>query len=120
MAERSIAKEVGRLGLGAGEEFGGEGDLTHPAGVPVGVKKRAPILQPMDALAEPQDILADLGVRFTASAAAAMLSASLLYPIRTAFKSTVGTNLADALARRTSRGVMGGALISLKGARVRA
>jgi indolepyruvate ferredoxin oxidoreductase alpha subunit len=131
MAERSIAKEVGRLGLGAGEEFRGEGILAITKALPqsavgfVGGYQRAPILQAMDALADAQDMLADLGVRSTASAAAAMRSASLLYPIRgaTAFKSTVGTNVAaDALARLASSGVTGGALNfeALKGARVRA
>jgi indolepyruvate ferredoxin oxidoreductase alpha subunit len=72
----------------------------------------------MDVLADAQDVLADLGVRFESSAseaaAASTLSASVHYPIRGAvtFKSTVGTNVAsDALANLASGGVTGGALI---------
>ena len=72
----------------------------------------------MDVLADAQDILGELGVHFEASAseatAAAMLAASVHYPIRGAatFKSTVGTNVAsDALANLASGGVTGGALI---------
>ena len=78
----------------------------------------APISHLMDVLADAQDILADLGVHFEASAseatAAATLAASVMYPIRGAvtFKSPVGTNVAsDALANLASGGVTGGALI---------
>ncbi len=60
----------------------------------------------------------DLGVHFESSAseaaAAAMLSASVLYPVRGAvtWKSTAGTNVAsDALSNLSSGGVTGGALI---------
>ena len=62
----------------------------------------------------------ELGVRFDSSAseatAAAMLAASINYPIRGAvtWKSTVGTNVAsDALSNLASAGVTGGALIVL-------
>jgi indolepyruvate ferredoxin oxidoreductase, alpha subunit len=133
MAERAFAKEVGHPGLGTGEEFRGEGILAITKALPqsgvgyVGGYQGAPILQPRDALADAQDILAELGVRFTASAlaAAAVLSASLMCPIRgtAAFKSTVGTDVAaDALARLASGGVAGGAVIieALQGAQVRA
>src|SRR6516162_3184678 len=113
MAERSFAKEVAHLKLGAGEEFRGEGILAITkallqSGVGyVGGYQGAPISHLMDVLADAQDILADLGVRFTSSA-------SVMYPIRGAatFKSTVGANVAsDALANLASSGVTGGALI---------
>jgi indolepyruvate ferredoxin oxidoreductase alpha subunit len=74
----------------------------------------------MDVLADAEDILGELGVHFEASAseatAAAMLSASINYPLRGAvtWKSTVGTNVAsDALGNLASAGVTGGALIIL-------
>jgi indolepyruvate ferredoxin oxidoreductase alpha subunit len=124
MAERSFAREVEHLRLGAGQEFRGEGILAIAkallqSGVGyVGGYQGAPISHLMDVLADAQEVLDDLGVRFTASAseaaAAAMLSASVMYPIRGAvtFKSTVGTNVAsDALANLASSGVTGGALI---------
>jgi indolepyruvate ferredoxin oxidoreductase alpha subunit len=124
MAERSFAREVELLRLGAGEEFRGEGILAITkallqSGVGyVGGYQGAPISHLMDVLADAQDILSELGVRFSTSAseaaAAAMLSASVMYPIRGAvtFKSTVGTNVAsDALANLASGGVTGGALI---------
>ncbi|MFE0013255.1 thiamine pyrophosphate-dependent enzyme [Mesorhizobium sp. NPDC059054] len=124
MAERSFAKEVKKLKLGAGEEFTGEGILAITkallqCGVGyVGGYQGAPISHLMDVLADSQEILAELGVHFEASAseatATAMLAASVHYPIRGAatFKSTVGTNVAsDALANLASGGVTGGALI---------
>jgi indolepyruvate ferredoxin oxidoreductase, alpha subunit len=124
MAERSFAKEVRDLELGAGEEFRGEGILAITkallqSGVGyVGGYQGAPISHLMDVLADAQDTLAKLGVQFSASAseaaAAASLAASVMYPIRGAvtFKSTVGTNVAsDALANLASGGVKGGALI---------
>src|SRR5260370_7598591 len=74
----------------------------------------------MDVLADAEPILEELGVHFEASAseatAAAMLSASINYPLRGAvtWKSTVGTNVSsDALANLASSGVKGGALIIL-------
>jgi indolepyruvate ferredoxin oxidoreductase alpha subunit len=124
MAERSFAKEVKKLKLGAGDEFTGEGILAITkallqCGVGyVGGYQGAPISHLMDVLADSQEILAELGVHFEASAseatATAMLAASVHYPIRGAatFKSTVGTNVAsDALANLASGGVTGGALI---------
>jgi indolepyruvate ferredoxin oxidoreductase alpha subunit len=124
MAERSFAKEVEKLRLGAGEKFSGEGILAITkalleCGVGyVGGYQGAPISHLMDVLADAQDILGELGVHFEASAseatATAMLAASVHYPIRGAatFKSTVGTNVAsDALANLASGGVTGGALI---------
>ncbi len=124
MAERSFAEEVKKLRLGAGDTFTGEGILAITkalleCGVGyVGGYQGAPISHLMDVLADSQDILAELGVHFEASAseatATAMLAASVHYPIRGAatFKSTVGTNVAsDALANLASGGVTGGALI---------
>lgn len=124
MAERSFKKEVQKLKAGAGEEFHGEGILAVTkallqSGVSyVGGYQGAPISHLMDVLSDAQDILADLGVHFESSAseaaAAAMLAASVNYPLRGAvtWKSTVGTNVAsDALANLASGGVKGGALI---------
>lgn len=126
MAERSFAKEVQSLRLGEGAEFRGEGILAVTkallqSGVAyVGGYQGAPISHLMDVLADGEEILNELGVHFEASAseatAAAMLAASINYPIRGAvtWKSTVGTNVAsDALANLASAGVRGGALIVL-------
>ena len=114
------------LKLGEGAEFRGEGILAVTkallqSGVSyVGGYQGAPISHLMDVLAEAEDILRELGVHFEASAseatAAAMLAASINYPLRGAvtWKSTVGTNVAsDALANLASSGVRGGALIIL-------
>jgi len=124
MAERSFAREVEQLRIGAGEEFRGEGILAVTkallqSGVGyVAGYQGAPISHLMDVLADAQDILGELGVHFEASAseaaAAATLAASVHYPIRGAvtWKGTVGTNVAsDALANLASGGVKGGALI---------
>jgi indolepyruvate ferredoxin oxidoreductase alpha subunit len=124
MAERSFGKEMQSLKLGEGAEFRGEGILAVTkallqSGVSyVGGYQGAPISHLMDVLAEAEDILRELGVHFEASAseatAAAMLAASINYPLRGAvtWKSTVGTNVAsDALANLASSGVRGGALI---------
>ena len=124
MAERSFAKEVEELRVGDGEVFRGEGILAVTkallqAGVSyVGGYQGAPISHLMDVLADAKDILAELDVHFEASAseatAAAMLAASVNYPLRGAvtWKSTVGTNVAsDALANVASSGVKGGALV---------
>jgi len=124
MAERSFVREVRSLELGAGAVFRGEGILAITkallqSGVGyVGGYPGAPISHLMDVLADAEPVLGRLGVQFSASAseaaAAASLSASVMYPIRGAvtFKSTVGTNVAsDALANLASSGVTGGALI---------
>jgi indolepyruvate ferredoxin oxidoreductase alpha subunit len=126
MAERSFASEVQTLRLGEGEEFQGEGILAVTkallqSGVAyVGGYQGAPISHLMDVLSDAEGILKELGVHFEASAseatAAAMLAASINYPLRGAvtWKSTVGTNVAsDALANLASAGVKGGALIIL-------
>jgi indolepyruvate ferredoxin oxidoreductase alpha subunit len=124
MAERSFKAEVEDLRLGAGETFTGEGILALTKallenGVAyVGGYQGAPISHLMDVLADAQDLLGELGVRFEANAneaaAAAMLAASVHYPMRGAvtFKGSVGVNVAsDALANLASSGVTGGALV---------
>ncbi len=124
MAERSFAKEVQDLRIGAGEVFHGEGILAVTkallqSGVSyVGGYQGAPISHLMDVLADAEEILGELKVHFEASAseaaAAAMLAASVNYPLRGAvtWKSTVGTNVAsDALASVASSGVLGGCLV---------
>ncbi|MCE8537009.1 indolepyruvate ferredoxin oxidoreductase subunit alpha [Ruegeria pomeroyi] len=124
MAERSFKREVQDLKLGAGETFTGEGILAITkalleSGVGyVGGYQGAPISHLMDVLADAQDLLGELGVRYEANAseaaAAAMLAASVHYPIRGAvtFKGAVGVNVAsDALANLASSGVTGGALV---------
>lgn len=124
MAERSFAREVENLKLGEGEVFHGEGILAITkallqAGVSyVGGYQGSPISHLMDVLADAREVLDDIGVHFESSAseaaAAAMLSASVMYPVRGAvtWKSTAGTNVAsDALSNLSSGGVTGGALI---------
>ena len=124
MAERSFKSEVAKLRLGAGQEFRGEGILAvTKALLQSGVSyisgyQGAPVSHLVDVLADADDVLRELGIRFEASAneaaAAAALAASINYPLRGAatFKSTAGTNVAsDALANLASSGVTGGALI---------
>ncbi|GGO14713.1 indolepyruvate ferredoxin oxidoreductase subunit alpha [Iodidimonas muriae] len=124
MAERSFAKEVETLRIGDGEIFHGEGILAVTkallqSGVSyVGGYQGAPISHLMDVLADAEPLMRELGIHFEASAseasAAAMLAASVNYPLRGAvtWKSTVGTNVAsDALANVSSGGVTGGALV---------
>ncbi|MEO8241891.1 MAG: indolepyruvate ferredoxin oxidoreductase subunit alpha [bacterium] len=124
MAERSFKAEVEDLRLGDGGTFTGEGILALTKALLengvgyVGGYQGAPISHLMDVLADAQDLLAELGVRFEANAneaaAAAMLAASVHYPIRGAvtFKGPVGVNVAsDALANLASSGVTGGALV---------
>ncbi len=124
--ERSFREEVGKLKLGDGEIFAGEGILAVAkallqSGVAyVGGYQGAPVSHMMDVLADAREILDELGVHVEANAseagAAAMLGASINYPLRGAvtFKSTVGTNVAsDALSNLASAGVKGGALVIL-------
>ncbi len=124
MAERSFAKEVEKLRIGSGEEFAGEGILAVTkallqSGISyVGGYQGSPISHLLDVLADAQEIMGELGIRFEASAseasAAAMLAASVNYPLRgaVAWKSVVGTNVAsDALSNVASGGVTGGAMI---------
>src|SRR5689334_13453859 len=124
--ERSFKEEVAKLRLGDGETFHGEGILAVTkallqSGVAyVGGYQGAPVSHVMDVLNDARGILEDLGVHVETNAneagAAAMLGASINYPMRgaVAFKSTVGTNVAsDALSNVASAGVRGGALIVL-------
>ena len=122
--ERSFRTEVQSLRLGAGEVFHGEGILavtkallqsgvSYVSGYP-----GAPISHLLDVLNDASDILGELGVHFepagNEAGAAAMLGASINYPLRGAatWKSVVGTNVAsDALSNLSSAGVVGGALI---------
>lgn len=110
--------------LGAGDTFTGEGILAITKALLengvgyVGGYQGAPISHLMDVLADAEGLLGELGVRYEANAseaaAAAMLAASVHYPIRGAvtFKGPVGVNVAsDALANLSSSGVTGGALI---------
>jgi indolepyruvate ferredoxin oxidoreductase alpha subunit len=124
--ERSFSKEVEALQLGAGESFRGEGILAVTkallqSGVSyVGGYQGAPVSHLLDVMVEAKDLLAELGVHVETctneAAAAAMLGASVNYPLRGAvtWKSIVGTNVAaDALSNLASPGVIGGALIVL-------
>jgi indolepyruvate ferredoxin oxidoreductase, alpha subunit len=124
--ERSFKKEVDALRLGAGEVFRGEGILAVTkallqSGVSyVGGYQGAPVSHLLDVMVDAEDLLTDLGVHVETctneAAAAAMLGASINYPLRGAvtWKSIVGTNVAaDALSNLASPGVIGGALIVL-------
>src|SRR5262245_8542339 len=124
--ERSFKQEVEKLKLGDGETFHGEGILAVTkallqSGVAyVGGYQGAPVSHVMDVLNDAREILDELGVHVEANAneagAAAMLGASLNYPMRgaVALKSTVGTNVAsDALSNLASAGVKGGTLLVL-------
>ena len=122
--ERSFESEVELLKLGHGQIFHGEGILAVTkallqSGVSyVGGYQGAPVSHMMDVLNDARDIMDELGVHIETNAseagAAAMLGASINYPVRGAvtWKSTVGTNVAsDALSNLASAGVIGGALI---------
>lgn len=124
MAERSFKAEVEHLRKGESDVFTGEGILAITKALLengvgyVGGYQGAPISHLMDVLADAEELMAELGVRFEANAseaaAAAMLAASVHYPIRGAvtFKGPVGVNVAsDALANLSSSGVTGGALV---------
>src|SRR6187455_2896736 len=122
--EVSFSKEVQELRLGEGDTFHGEGILAVTkallqSGVSyVGGYQGAPVSHLLDVMVDAEDYLKELGVHVETctneAAAAAMLGASINYPIRGAvtWKSIVGTNVAsDALSNLASPGVMGGALI---------
>ena len=122
--ERSFKAEVELLKLGRGRRFHGEGILAVTkallqSGVSyVGGYQGAPVSHMMDVLTDAHDIMDELGIHIETNAseagAAAMLGASINYPIRgaVAWKSIVGTNVAsDALSNLASAGVKGGALI---------
>ncbi|TMK21967.1 MAG: indolepyruvate ferredoxin oxidoreductase subunit alpha, partial [Alphaproteobacteria bacterium] len=124
--ERSFKKEVQALTLGEGETFRGEGILAVTkallqSGVSyVGGYQGAPVSHLLDVLVDAEDIIGDLGVHLETctneASAAAMLGASINYPLRGAvtWKSIVGTNVAaDALSNLASPGVVGGVMIIL-------
>ncbi len=124
--ERSFKKEVQALKLGDGETFRGEGILAVTkallqSGVSyVGGYQGAPVSHLLDVLVDAEEIIGDLGVHLETctneASAAAMLGASINYPLRGAvtWKSIVGTNVAaDALSNLASPGVVGGVMIIL-------
>src|SRR5512145_368434 len=125
MGERSFAEDVKQLGYGRGDILKGEGILAITkallqSGVSyVGGYPGAPISHLLDVLADANEsLLKPMGIYFEQSgseaAAAALLGASINYPMRGAvtWKSVVGTNVAsDALSHVASAGVRGGALI---------
>lgn len=122
--EVSFSKEVQALRLGAGDTFHGEGILAITkallqSGVAyVGGYQGAPVSHLLDVMVQAKAYMQELGVHVEAcsneASAAAMLGASIHYPLRGAvtWKSIVGTNVAaDALSNLASPGVKGGALI---------
>ena len=125
MGELSFVEDVKQLAYGEGEILRGEGILAITkallqSGVSyVGGYPGAPVSYLIDVLADANEpVLKPLGIYFEQSgseaAAAALLGASINYPMRGAvtWKSVVGTNVAsDALSHVASAGVIGGALI---------
>src|SRR5712664_95183 len=125
MGERSFAEDVKQLGYGQGQLLRGEGILAITkallqSGVSyVGGYPGAPISHLLDVLADANEsLLKPLGIYYELSgseaAAAALLGASINYPMRGAvtWKSVVGTNVAsDALSHVASAGVIGGSVI---------
>lgn len=122
--EVSFSTEIESLRMGDGDTFHGEGILAITkallqSGVAyVGGYQGAPISHLLDVMVQAKPYMDELGVHVEACAneasAAAMLGASLHYPLRGAvtWKSIVGTNVAsDALSNLASPGVLGGALI---------
>src|SRR6187402_1973052 len=122
--EVSFSQEIKSLRLGAGTTFHGEGILAITkallqSGVAyVGGYQGAPVSHLLDVMVQARPYMEELGVHVEACAneasAAAMLGASIHYPLRGAvtWKSIVGTNVAsDALSNLSSPGVKGGALI---------
>ena len=122
--EVSFGKEIESLRLGAGDTFHGEGILAITkallqSGVAyIGGYQGAPVSHLLDVMVQAKPYLDQLGVHVEAcsneASAAAMLGASIHYPLRGAvtWKSIVGTNVAaDALSNLSSPGVIGGALV---------
>jgi indolepyruvate ferredoxin oxidoreductase alpha subunit len=122
--EVQFTEEIRALQRGAGETFHGEGILAITkallqSGVSyVGGYQGAPVSHLLDVMVQAKPYLDSLGVHVEAcsneASAAAMLGASIHYPLRGAvtWKSIVGTNVAaDALSNLASPGVVGGALI---------
>jgi len=122
--EVSFRKEIEALRLGAGQTFHGEGILAITKGLLqsgvayVGGYQGAPVSHLLDVMVQAKPYMDELGVHVEAcsneASAAAMLGASIHYPLRGAvtWKSIVGTNVAaDALSNLSSPGVKGGVLI---------
>ena len=122
--EVSFSTEIKSLRMGAGQTFHGEGIIAITkallqSGVSyVGGYQGAPVSHLLDVMVQAKPYMDELGVHVEACAneasAAAMLGASIHYPLRGAvtWKSIVGTNVAaDALSNLSSPGVIGGALI---------
>src|SRR2546423_5902372 len=122
--EVQFTEQIEQLQLGAGATFHGEGILAITkallqSGVAyVGGYQGAPVSHLLDVMVQAKPYLDTLGVHVEAcsneASAAAMLGASIHYPLRGAvtWKSIVGTNVAaDALSNLASPGVVGGALI---------
>src|SRR5881227_1170773 len=122
--EVQFTEQIEQLRLGAGDTFHGEGILAITkallqSGVAyVGGYQGAPVSHLLDVMVQAKPYMDELGVHVQAcsneASAAAMLGASIHYPLRGAvtWKSIVGTNVAsDALSNLSSPGVRGGALI---------
>ena len=122
--EVSFSEEIKSLALGQGQTFHGEGILAITkallqSGVAyVGGYQGAPVSHLLDVMVQAKGYMDELGVHVEAcsneASAAAMLGASIHYPLRGAvtWKSIVGTNVAaDALSNLASPGVKGGVLI---------
>ena len=122
--EISFAKQIQQLKLGEGDVFHGEGILAITkallqSGVSyIGGYQGAPVSHLLDVMVQARELVGELGVQVEAcsneASAAAMLGASIHYPVRGAvtWKSIVGTNVAaDALANLSSPGVTGGVLM---------
>ena len=90
--EVSFRKEIANLKLGAGSTFHGEGILAVTkallqSGVGyVGGYQGAPVSHLLDVLLQSEDILTELGIHLQTctneAAAAALLAASINYPVR--------------------------------------
>ncbi|MBL0090669.1 MAG: indolepyruvate ferredoxin oxidoreductase subunit alpha [Ideonella sp.] len=122
--EVQFTDEIEQLKLGAGQTFHGEGILAITkallqSGVAyIGGYQGAPVSHLLDVMVQARPYVDTLGVHVepcsNEASAAAMLGASIHYPLRGAvtWKSIVGTNVAaDALSNLASPGVIGGALI---------
>jgi indolepyruvate ferredoxin oxidoreductase, alpha subunit len=123
--ERSFSEDVKQLSYGAGQVLQGEGILAITKAVLqsgvsyVGGYPGAPVSHLLDVMADANEsLLKPMGIYFESSgseaAAAALLGASINYPMRgvVTWKSVVGTNVAsDALSHVASAGIVGGAVV---------
>ena len=120
--------QLEQLKLADGETFFGEATLAmtkalFQSGVAyVGGYQGSPAANLLDTVAAAETVREELGVQFIAhpneASAAAMLGASINFPLRgaTIFKATAGSAVAsDALANLASTGVTGGAVILIGG-----